>query len=50
MSLHPQFIQRIPFYVEEIMTDFARVCGALVSDSLLKFAEACIQDTLARFE
>jgi len=49
ISLHPQFIQRIPLHAAEIMTDFARGCGGLVSDSLLAFAEVCVQDTLARF-
>jgi hypothetical protein len=49
LSLHPQFIQRVPSYAEEIMTDFARVCGGMVSPSLAKFAEVCVADTLARF-
>ena len=50
ISLHPQFIQRIPSYTAEILTDFARVCGGLVSDSLPQFADECVQETAARFK
>jgi len=50
MSLHPRFVQRIPSYAEEVMTDFARACGSLVSQSFQKFAEDCVADTLAKFQ